>query len=285
MKKENIRSMVLRGGGFLGLAAVTAIAVIGLMSSAPESTPALEAYADGALRYMPNTAFGFNEKLTFDVGYKFITAGEAVMQVGEKATTVSDRPCYEVRFDVRTTSSFDKMFKVRDRYASYIDVDGIFPWRFEQSVREGKYSRDFSANIDQRANMARTSEGTFKVPPYVHDILSAFYYLRAMDLRNAKKGQSFMLKNFYGKNTHDLKVKVLGREDVEVEAGTFKCIVVEPMVAEGGLFKNEGRIVVYLTDDDRKIPVKVSTKVVIGSIDGELTKYEGTRGPVAAKKK
>jgi hypothetical protein len=38
-----------------------------------------------------------------------------------------------------------------------------------------------------------------------------------------------------------------------------------------------------MTDDDRKIPVKVSSKVVIGSIDGELTSYSGTRGPVTAK--
>jgi hypothetical protein len=255
-----------------------------ITAAAPESTPALKAYADGALRYVPNTAFGYGEKLTFDLGYKFITAGQATMQIAEKPATVSGRPTYEVRFDVRTTSSFDKVFKVRDRYQTYIDVDGIFPWRFEQSVREGKYSRDFAANIDQRANMAKTTEGSFKVPQYVHDILSAFYYTRALDLRSMKKGQSFSMKNFYGKKTHDLRVKILGRERVEVPAGTFDCIVVEPMVSEGGLFKSEGRIVVYLTDDDRKIPVKVSTKVAIGSIDGKLTAYSGTRGPLASKR-
>jgi len=284
MKKGAIGSMVLRLGGALGLAAVTAVAVAGLMSSAPESTPVLDAYADGALRYVPNTAYGFGERLTFDVGYKFITAGQAVMQTSEKAQIVGGRPCYEARFEVRTTSSFDKVFKVRDRYLSYIDVDGIFPWRFEQMVREGSYSRDFAANIDQRANIAKTTEGSFKVSPYVHDILSAFYYIRTADLRSMKKGQNIMLKNFYGKNTYDLRVRMLGRERVETDAGTFDCLVVEPLVVEGGLFKNEGRIVVYLTDDDRKVPVKVSTKVVIGSIDGTLTKYEGVRGAIAAKK-
>lgn len=284
MKIRAMQSTLLRRCGFVGLALITAVAVSTLMSSAPESTPALNAYAEGALRYVPNTAFGFGEKLTFNLGYKFITAGEAVMQIGEKAVTVSDRPTYEVRFDVRTTSSFDKVFKVRDRYVSYIDVDGIFPWRFEQTVREGKYARDFAANIDQRGNVAKTTEGSFKVPSYVHDILSAFYYTRAADLKSMKKGQSFTLNNFYGKKTHDLRVKILGRERVEVDAGTFDCVVVEPMVTEGGLFKSEGRIIVYLTDDDRKIPVKVSAKVVIGSIDGSLSKYSGTRGPIAAKK-
>jgi len=291
MNASNIMNILRRvslsrlGGAtkYLGLALATGAAVVGLMAAGEESTPALNAYANGALRYAPNIAFGYGEKLSFDVGYKFITAGRAVMQIADNPETVSGRPCYSVRFDVRTTSSFDNVFPVRDRYQTYIDVDGIFPWRFEQSVREGNYSRDFSAIIDQRANEARTTEGTFKVEPFVHDILSALYYIRTLNLRNAQKGQSITLHNFYGQKTHDLKVRFLGRERVEVDAGTFDCVIVEPLVVEGGLFKNEGRIVVYLTDDDRKIPVKVSTKVIIGSIDGELTSYSGTRGPVTAR--
>ncbi|MEO5929967.1 MAG: DUF3108 domain-containing protein [Candidatus Kapaibacterium sp.] len=278
-----IRSNAFRVACCLGLAAVTAITVLGLTGSSPESTPALHAFANGALRYQPNTAYGFGEKLTFDLGYKFITVGQATMQIGPQAVTVNDRPCYDIKFDVRTTSAFDKVFKVRDRYETYVDVDGIFPWRFEQTVREGNYSRDFAANIDQRANVAKTTEGSFKTPAFVHDILSAFYYTRAVDVRSLKKGQSFSVKNFYGKQAYDLRVRVLGREQVEVPAGTFNCVVVEPLVVEGGLFKSEGRIIVYLTDDDRKIPVKVSTKVAIGSIEGKLSSYSGTRGPIAAK--
>ena len=266
-----------------GISAAVIAAVFGLTSAAGESTSALKAQADGALRFQPNSAFTYGEKLTFSVGYKFITAGYAVMAVGNKPVTVAGRPTYEVRFDVKTTASFDKIFKVRDRYATYLDTDGIFPWRFEQQVREGDYSRDFSANIDQRKNVARTTEGAFPVSPFVHDILSAFYYTRTLDLKRMKKGQSFMLKNFYGKKTHDLRIRVLGRERVKTKAGTFNCIVIEPMVAEGGLFKNEGSITVYLTDDERKMPVKVSTKIVIGTIDSELVSYSGVRTPIAAK--
>jgi hypothetical protein len=262
---------------------IAALSVFGLMSAAGESTTALQAQAGGALRYQPNTAFSYGEKLTFSVGYKFITAGYATMQVSPKPVEVADRPTYEVKFDVKTTPSFDKIFKVRDRYATYLDADGIFPWRFEQSVREGDYSRDFSANIDQRKHVARTTEGAFEVSPFVHDILSAFYFTRTLDLKRMKKGQSFRLKNFYGKKAHDLRIRVLGRERVETKAGTFDCVIVEPLVVEGGLFKNEGRIMVYMTDDDRKMPVKVATKVVIGTIDCELVSYSGVRTPIAAK--
>jgi hypothetical protein len=52
---------------------------------------------------------------------------------------------------------------------------------------------------------------------------------------------------------------------------------------EGGVFKSDGRIVIWLTNDERKIPVKVSTKVVVGSIDSELREYSGINGPIKAK--
>jgi hypothetical protein len=263
---------------------VAAGAVLGLMAAGNESTTALQAQNSGALRYIPNGAFGLGETLTYDVGYKFVTAGRGVMKIADKAVTVSGRPCYSISFDVKTTTAFDKVFRVRDHYQTYVDIDGIFPWRFEQQVREGKYSRDFAANIDQRGHTARTTEGAFAVSPYVHDILSAFYYTRTIDIGKMKKGQSFLLKNFYGKKAHDLRVRILGKERVKVAAGTFDCVIVEPLVVEGGLFKNEGRIVIYMTDDDRRIPVKVSTKVLIGSIDSELVSYSGTRGPIAAKR-
>jgi len=60
-------------------------------------------------------------------------------------------------------------------------------------------------------------------------------------------------------------------------------VLVEPMIMEGGLFKSEGRIIIWMTNDDRKIPVKVSTKVVVGSIDAELREYSGINGPIHAK--
>ena len=274
--KSSVTGNLRRG---IGLLAVLMVGMVGLTASTSERT----APADAALRTISNDAFGYGEKLTFAVKYKFITAGYAVMSVGSKSTTVSNRPCYDIKFTMRTTNSFDKIFKVRDTYRTWVDVDGLFPWKFQQQVREGDYKKDFSANIDQKEHLARTTKGSFTVPEYVQDVLSAFYYTRAYDIGSMKTGQSFTLKNFYDKESHELKVKVLGKETISVKAGKFKCIKVEPMVKEGGLFKSEGTITIWLTDDARKMPVKVSTKVAIGSIDSELVKYEGVNGSVDAK--
>ncbi len=235
-------------------------------------------------RKLTNKAFKEGEKLTFDVKYGFVTAGIAVMQI-PRIRKMSGREVYHVTFEVNTVPSFDWFFKVRDRYETFIDVEGLFPWRFQQHLREGNYKRDFSAFFDQRRGKAKTSEGEYDIPRYVNDIVSAFYLARTFDYSNMKINDKIRMQNFYNDKVHDLDVKFLGRETITVAAGTFDCILVEPLVKEGGLFKHEGNILIWLTDDDLKVPVKVRTKIIVGSVDAELTNYEGLAGKLTSKRK
>lgn len=234
------------------------------------------------LRKIKNDAFGVGERLVFDVNYGFINAGEAVMYVAGYDSILNHK-CYRVEFTVNSHPSFNWIYKVEDRYLTFIDVEAIVPWKFEQHIREGSYRRDFVAEFDQLRHFASTTEGRYEIPDYVHDIMSAFYYARVLDYSTMKVGEGPTLFNFYKDKSHELKVRFLGRQELEVEAGTFNTIVVEPLVKEGGLFKSEGRIVIWLTDDERKIPVRVNTKVVIGSIDTELKEYSGLIGPLRAR--
>lgn len=234
-------------------------------------------------RKVTNNAFKVGEKLTFDVKYGFVKAGVAVMEIPQMKR-IAGRDALNVTFQVNSVPSFDWFFKVRDRYESYIDAQGMFPWRFEQHIREGKYSRDFSAFFDQRKGKAKTSEGEYNIPLYVNDIVSAFYLARTYNYDNMNKGDKIHLQNFYKDKVFPLDVVYHGKEKVTVSAGTFNCFIVEPLVQEGGLFKSEGNILVWLTDDELKIPVKVQTKVVIGAINAELTAYEGLAGKLTAKK-
>jgi Protein of unknown function (DUF3108) len=234
-------------------------------------------------REIENNAFKVGEKLTFDVRYGFVTAGVASFSIPQMKR-ISGREAYFVTFEVNTVPSFDWIYKVRDRYVTYIDKEGLFPWRFEQHIREGGYSRDFSAFFDQRKGKAKTSEGEYDIPKYVNDIVSAFYLARTFDYSNLKVDDRFHLHNFYKDKVYDLDVRYIGRETVEVPAGKFDCVIVEPLVQEGGLFKSEGSVLVWLTNDKIKIPVKVKTKVVIGSIDADLTAYEGLAGELESKR-
>lgn len=235
-------------------------------------------------RRIENKAFTVGEKLTFDVKYGFVTAGVAEYSI-PKIVRLAGRDVYNVVFNVSSVSAFDPFYKVRDHYETFIDVEGIFPWRFEQHIREGGYSRDFSAFFDQRKGKAKTSEGSYDIPKYVHDIVSAFYLGRTFDYSKMKIGDKVHLENFYKDKTYPLDIVYRGKETVSVKAGKFDCLILEPLVMEGGLFKSEGSIVIWLSDDELKIPVKVKTKVLVGSIDAELSGYSGLAGELKAKRK
>lgn len=234
-------------------------------------------------RKVTNKAFDYGERLEYDVVYSFITAGTGYFHITPAKYMVNDRECYDIRFQVNSLKSLEFLYKVQDTYRTALDVDGIFPWKFEQRIREGKYKRDSKADFDQVNKKAIVKNKTYNVPEYVHDIVSAFYYVRTLDLSSMAKGKVFYLKNFFDNKVYDLGVKIHGKQTVEVSAGKFKCIVIEPLVVEGGLFKNEGKILIWVTDDENKIPVKVSTKILIGDVAAELTKYSGVRNPMKAK--
>ncbi len=234
-------------------------------------------------RKLENKAFGVGEKLTFDVRYGFVTAGVAVMSI-PSIKKIAGREAYHVNFTVNSVPAFDLFYKVRDRYESYVDTEGIFPWRFQQHIREGGYKRDFSAYFDHTKGRAKTTEGEYDIPMYVNDIVSAFYLARTFDFSKMKKGDKVKLENFYKDKVYPLEVVYHGIETVSVDAGKFECIIVEPLVKEGGLFKSEGNILVWLTNDDVKMPVKVKTKIIIGSIDADLTNYEGLTGKLTSKR-
>lgn len=263
----------------------TTILLLALLAAAP-SLHAQKTTGDGGAqagrRSITNKAFGLGEDLTFDVRYGFITAGTARFTIPEYIWQ-NGRQCYRVQFFVQSKPFFDSFYRVRDRYESHIDVDGLFPWKFIQQIREGGYKRDFNARFDQQRGKAVTTEGEYPIPPFVQDVVSAFYFMRTYDYASMKKGQKVELQNFYKDSTYTLTVIYHGRETVEVAAGTFRCIRLEPITQEGALFKATGRMFVWITDDERRMPVKVEAEIPIGSIVSELTAYKGLRGPLTSK--
>jgi len=255
--------------------------VVSVQAAAPD-TARTDSVRSPGFRVMPQSAFDVGERLVFDVGYAFVTAGEAVMSI-PSIDTIQGRPAYHIVFTVNSTPTFSMFYKVEDRYETFLDKEGMFPWKFVQRIREGGYSRDFSAEFDPIANVARVEDKVYPIPPYVHDVVSAFYFARTLDYSKMRVGQKTIVENFYKDTTYPLAIKFIGHQRISVDAGKFDCLVVEPLIKEGGLFKSEGRVIIWLTNDERRIPVQVSTKVIIGSIDAELREYSGIRGGIPAR--
>ena len=246
-------------------------------------------------RVVPNHAFHVGEKLKFVVRYGFIKAGYATMAV-EEQVPIDGRQAYKVVSTARSAKTFDWIFKVRDRVESLIDTQGIFSWKYYKSLREGSYKFDLKVDYDQYRGKARVQmiryeneeplrvrekkEFEIAIPPYVLDILAAFYYVRTQDL---EVGMPVFMTNHDNKKVYKLKVLVQKRETIKVKAGKFRCVVVEPQLRGEAIFKQKGRLWVWLTDDQYKIPVMMKSKVFIGSITTELMKIEGVKLPLPSQ--
>jgi hypothetical protein len=79
-------------------------------------------------------------------------------------------------------------------------------------------------------------------------------------------GGSVVFDYHASRKSQPLEVRVLGRQRVDTPAGRFDCIAVEPILKAGGIFANKGRLVIWLTDDARRMPVMMKSKVTVGSI-------------------
>lgn len=257
---------------FVGLFPVFYFSVVelGIAEAAAESRSDMAAPGDPIDRYLENLAFGVGEKLSFEVKYGFISAGTATMEV-MRLIEYENRPCYQIVTQARSNSFFSTFYKVEDRVESIMDATGLFSWRFEKNLREGKYRSDRKYSFDQRGNSVVYKGDTIEIEPFVQDALSTLYYMRTQPL---EVGKSFFLDNFIDGRKYHLEVKVLKRETITVDAGSFECFVVEPITQSVGIFKHEGRLKVWLTDDRLRLPVLMKSKVIVGSIAVELTDYE-----------
>lgn len=217
-------------------------------------------------------AIRVGERLTFSVRYGFIRAGEASLEI-EGIESINDHPCYHVVSRAKSNSFFDRVFRVRDTVESWMDADFLFSRRFHKKLREGGYRNETIVQMDQENRLAVYQDGgIFEFPAGAHDPLSAFYYVRTLEL---EPGMRISLESHADRKNYPLEVTVHGREEVDTPAGKFQCLVLEPTLRSPGLFKHEGKLTIWLTDDDRRMPVLMKSKVAIGSISVILTDYRG----------
>lgn len=226
-----------------------------------------------SLRKIENNAFRVGEKLIFSIGWEFISAGTAILAV-ENTTTVNDRPCYSISAVTNSNAFFSTLYKVRNRLETYVDMEGMYPLRYVKNTSEGGYKRNFVVDFHHdkgKASIADVDSGQTEVnvPVFVQDIISAFYYIRTQPL---VIGNEITLATFDNGKYRDAVVKVLRKERVSVSAGDFACVVVQTPI---GPFKNRSDLNIWLTDDARRIPVLMKSKIAVGSVRAELESMEG----------
>jgi hypothetical protein len=203
------------------------------------------------------------EHLTFEILYGFVPAGQASLEV--EGHTTDEGEIYRITSTATSNDVISLFFEVDDRIVADVDASTFEPVYFEKRLSEGPFRKHESV-VYQGGGVVRTDGRTYEVEPGTRDILSALYWLRGQDLT---VGRDLAVRTFEGGKSYEARVKVLRRESVSTPAGDYDCVVVEPEVREGA-FAKTGAIHIWLTDDDRKVPVLMKSKVKVGSFVARL---------------
>jgi hypothetical protein len=131
-----------------------------------------------------NSAFLPGETITYKAYYAvanlYFTGGEAVLNI--KKEVLNGNGVYHITGTGSSNNFLDRIFKVRDKYQTYIDTGTLKPYKFIREVREGSFKKYESVDFIRSANTAVTAAGVFSVPPCVQDALSAIFYARNIDV-------------------------------------------------------------------------------------------------------
>jgi hypothetical protein len=223
--------------------------------------------------------FGPGERVAFRITYAHVLAGRAWVSV--LAGDAGGQPVLRFVAEAKSQGLFAWLFRfqVEDRTVATWDPRSGCSLAIEKRLREGKAIRDQSVIFDREQGMARVTdpkikETEFDVGPCPLDVLSAFFVTR---IRGVSDGVELALPVFDNGKRFRLGVRFLGRErlDLPMPLGPgVPTVVVEPQLLEGtGLFVKEGRLKLWLTDDARRIPVRMRSKVPVGSVSADLESY------------
>jgi hypothetical protein len=220
--------------------------------------------------------FKNGEELNYTLKYGFIKGGEASIKVFEE--TYKGHNVIHAIASAHTSGLADKLFKVQDTFESYFTVDSNLPLRSIRNIREGSYRFYGEDHFNRNENtVINVKKGVQKVPANILDIISAFFYLRRIDFSNFKIGETIYIDTYFGDELFPFYVIFKGREEIETNAGKFKCLKFLPIVEPGRVFKDNDDMLFWLSDDSNKIPVKVKFEMVVGSFKCELASFKNLK--------
>lgn len=220
------------------------------------------------------------EKLIFQVTWSFIPAGEAVLEI-LPPETIQGVPSYHFAMSAQTYPIIDLLYKVRDRVDSFADI-GMTHSILYTKQKKGKHKKNVAVSFDwEKQTALYSNQGKKKKPitvkPGSFDPLSIFYAFRIHDL---KVGARIQIPVTDGKKCVMGQALVVKKEKITIANKAYDTYLVEPDLKNiGGVFSKSknAKLEIWVTADSQKIPLRIKSKVIVGSFVAELISVEGVQ--------
>jgi hypothetical protein len=231
-----------------------------------------------------NTAFQAGEFISYNLFYAvagiYVNAGTASFTCNLER--LNNRSVYHVTGVGTSNSGYDWIFKVRDKYETFIDTATLQPLKFIRNIDEGGYTKHENVTFNKQTNTAVTTDGVFKVPACVQDVVSAIYYARNINFDKYKAGDRIPFQMFLDNEVYSMYVRYLGKETIKTKYGKFRAIKFKPLLVKGNIFEGGEKMNVWVTDDPNHIPVRIESPIAVGSIKVDMMQYRNTRYPLTS---
>lgn len=231
-------------------------------------------------------AFSVGEKLEYSINYGIIRGGKAVLEV--KEGQYDGKTANHLYLNGRTLGLLDKLYRVDDTYQSFTEPSTDLPYMAIRDIKEGRYTKYTVQTFDHWSRPDSTIVSiadTIKVlaPKDCNDILSAFYYLRNFHFHKPlKKGDILLVETYFSDELYSLRVRFMGYETIKTRLGNVHCLKFIPVVITGRVFKNDDDMVVWFSNDNNYIPIRIRFNIFLGAIYCDLSQYSGLKYPFEA---
>jgi hypothetical protein len=231
-----------------------------------------------------NTSFKQGEQVQFVVYYSvvgvYVHAGDAVFTCA--LDKFNGKPVYHIEGVGNSNSRYDWIFKVRDKYQTWIDTASLLPYKFDRNVSEGTYKKHELVLFNQAARTATSKNKTYPVPACVQDVVSATYYARNINFDKYKPGDRINFSMTIDDENYNMYIKYLGKERVRTKYGVFRAIKFKPLLIKGTIFEGGEKMTVWVSDDGNHLPLRVDSPISVGSVKVDMMSYRNLRYPLSS---
>jgi hypothetical protein len=235
--------------------------------------------------------FWVGEKFVFDVSYLGVVVGTCELEI-LPPKVISDRKAYHVKGKAWSNKMFSLVYRVNDWMETLFDYESIISHKYRLVLDESKQSRDLQefndpvkmktfywSRHDQAGKGFKETKVFADIPPLAQDGLSQVYYIRTLPL---KDGDFYQFNTANEGKIFDTSVKVLGREKFQAPWGEVNAIKLLPEAKYHGRLKKAGDSFMWVTDDDRRVILKMEARVKVGTVTAELAQFKPGVGPISA---
>lgn len=238
-------------------------------------------------------AFGHGEQASFVLHYEWgaIDSDVGSATVRLDSVTFNGHKAYKCTMHGRTTRLYDFFFPVREDFSSVFTRDGLRPLYFFRHSSEGSYEAKNTYMYVRTAEEPRIladlytskrGQHSAEIPltPCTFDLPTLFYFARNMDFDVIQPGRRYPMTFAIDDEVFNVYFILYGRETVKVKGlGTVKTIKFAAKLLEGEVFKGEADMLIWVTDDDNRLPVYFEAPLLVGTAKGRMSSYENLKHP------